>query len=613
MGGWLLFDVLTMLAVADAIGVAMLVTSARVERFVVGTAVFFGLIAAPSLALGYLEVLYPASLAIVSAIVFAAVAFAVTRKISPREVLFAAREIAMLPLEGLRECVRARSVVVVPLAWAFALGVYAFFEAWRVPNVDWDALIYHEPIVGFALQNHGFAMVHLPPNASIQAVNAYPKLCEMTSLWFVAFTDRTLMELPNVISYPALAAAGYLVFRRFCDRVPAMGLAAVLAFMPQIWSQLCMMAIDVEVAFFAVFGLHMATREGMRVRDVACAFLAAALLVASKGSGLAIAASITCVAIVRAFVALPGERRRLAIVSSACALGVVGIGVVPYVRDWRAFGNPLWPVTFRAFGHDFAGLLTLREIVVDQPLSATFGSFFELPGEGLVDIVKHGFGFAIPWIIFPIAILALPIAAFRRFEGARGLVWIVVLGVAFTLTTPTLGRNSRYNIHILVCVMALAAWVIGRAPRVARELVFALCAFLSVVPLFKLNGWLWSYNAAKDTTFLAHPFGSRSQIDNPRFELLASARDAELGKGDVAAEDWSTLFIGELWTFDFSNRVEVVECNGDTCLSGFDAVNAKWAAATAGATQHALDESPLWERVGRMTSEDGAIVYRRKR
>ncbi|HSQ65924.1 MAG TPA: hypothetical protein VLM85_22035 [Polyangiaceae bacterium] len=628
--GWGLFCTLTAFAALDALGVAVLATRARVERYVVATAVFLALVGAPALALGYLEILTRPRLAVAALVLFAGTFVALSRAMPARTLLVecarAARAIAAIPVDALRECARVRSVVFIGVGWAIALMAYALFEAWRVPNAEWDALIYHEPIIGFALQNHGFATMWLPPNATLQAINGYPRLCEMTALWFVAFTDRTLVELPNVLSYPALVAAAYLLFRRFTDRVSAMGLAAVLAFMPQIWSQICLVENDVEVALFAVTALHFATRPTVRVRDAWCVWLAAGLLVASKGSGLAIAAAVGIVVSVRLVVRL--RRTRRAAVASSIAAGallVAAVGCVPYLRNWREYHNPLWPVTVQvsALGIDWKGILTLREIVTDQPFRDTFRSYYENPGTGLVDLIRHGFGYAIPWVVFPLAaigvVVVLTKGAFALLGRTRGprlenLGWVVALGLVFTLTTPTLGRNARYNIHILVCMMTLVAWLLSSARwQRLREGALGASLVLSVMPLFWMNDWLWSWGAAQDTSFLRHPFGSRSHLEHPHMELLAKARDDELHEGDVAAVDQEVLFIGAMWNFEFSNEVKVVQCGADAraWLSDLDTMNAKWVAAGSEQARRALDASRRWERVGKMTSEDETLVYRR--
>lgn len=78
------------------------------------------------------------------------------------------------------------------LAGAALLVVVSALLTALAPSESWDGFFYHEPIVGFALQNQGFRMVSLPPSVVVQGVNGYPRLCAAFALWFVVFTDKTL-------------------------------------------------------------------------------------------------------------------------------------------------------------------------------------------------------------------------------------------------------------------------------------------------------------------------------------------------------------------------------------------------------------------------------------
>ena len=98
---------------------------------------------------------------------------------------------ARLPFDALHEALRARSFVLLGLLMSAALILWTAISSYYAPSWrQWDALWYHEPIVAFTIQNHGFAMVDLPRDG-LQKINGYPRLCEMTQLWFVIFTDST--------------------------------------------------------------------------------------------------------------------------------------------------------------------------------------------------------------------------------------------------------------------------------------------------------------------------------------------------------------------------------------------------------------------------------------
>ena len=188
--------------------------------------------------------------------------------------------------DGLRQALRARSVVLVGLVWAAGVIGLSAWLMYLAPSGSWDGLFYHEPMVGLAIQNHGFSVVSLSPIEAVQAVNGYPRRCESVGLWFVIFTDKTFIEIGNTLAAPALMWAFYAIARRFGDRVIAMGWAAVTLLMPAMWTQLATSMIDVEVAFFLLSALYFCTRPRYRARDAVCATLAMLLVTGSKRTAL---------------------------------------------------------------------------------------------------------------------------------------------------------------------------------------------------------------------------------------------------------------------------------------------------------------------------------------
>jgi 4-amino-4-deoxy-L-arabinose transferase-like glycosyltransferase len=290
-----------------------------------------------------------------------------------------------------------------------------------VPNETYDGFLYHEPIVGFALQNHGFATVSLPPIQAVQAANGYPHVAESLALWFVVFTDKTLIELPNNLAAPPLMLAAYALARRYGDRLTAVGWACVLFLLPQVWSQLCQTLVDIEVAFFALAAVYFATRPVYRVRDAWLATLGMALLVGSKGTGLVMVPPIALLAYGRLLV-VHGRARRLPALGSVVGGGllVAAVGITAPLRNWLAFGNPVWPVTYenRAFGIRWSGLQPLSEQVVDAPIRELLDIAHGIPVGGMHDVIFRGYGYAFIWVLLPVGGAALVVGL-----AAAGLEW----------------------------------------------------------------------------------------------------------------------------------------------------------------------------------------------
>ncbi len=210
----------------------------RAETAAAAGLLWNAIVLTPIYALGLTNRLTATSLGLTSAAFSVAVLFASMVGRRPREVAAdVAREalaIARMPFEALRDAWVARSVVLVGLVFSVVLILWTGLTSYYSPSWrQWDALWYHEPIIAFTIQNHGFAVVDLP-QTGLQKINGYPRLCEMTQLWFVIFTDRRLIEIANSFLAPLFMLVVYLLAQRQARtrdftksrRVASMGWAA---------------------------------------------------------------------------------------------------------------------------------------------------------------------------------------------------------------------------------------------------------------------------------------------------------------------------------------------------------------------------------------------------
>jgi hypothetical protein len=596
------------------------------------SAAFFGQLVAPIFVLGYAGALTPTTVGLASAVFFLGIFALLVRGRSLRaytnECGRAFQELALLPVEAMREAIRARSLVAIALLYTGAILIASIPFTVFVPNETYDGFLYHEPIVGFALQNHGFAIVHLPPIQAVQAANGYPHVSETLNLWFVVFTDKTLIELPIDLAAPAMMLAAYALVRRYGDGLTAIGWACVLFLLPQVWSQLCQSLVDIQVAFFALVAVYFTTRPAYRVRDAWWASLGLALLVGSKGSGLVMVPPIALLAYGRLLVAHWRTSRAPALASAlGGGLVVAAVGITAPLRNWLAFGNPIWPVTYenRAFGIRWSGLQPLAEQVVDAPVRVMLDIAHGIPVGGMHDVIARGYGYAFIWVLLPLGCAALVVglaaaglewARLREPSDASNLGMVLVLLVVGAVTAPTLaGQNARYNTHLVACLMAAATWLLaGRAWARAREGVLGACIVLSIIPLYWMGGWGWSWvSTDHPEDVLRHPFASRTQLARPSFDLLAAKRNAELLPGDWVVFSQDVAFVGALWNFDFSNRVKYVKYDSSAqFVADAEAMSPRWiAVGKDGDARKALEQTHRWERVGEIIS-DGEVVYRRR-
>ncbi len=632
--GWGVLALLTGLAALNAIGLALRANPAgRAELAIAASTLFFAFLAAPVLVLGYTNVLTAVNLAALSSALMLGLFALLVRGRSPRELLGecgrGAASLLGMPFAALRESARARSVTFVGLACSGALLGTALVAAVLYANCSWDSLIYHEPIVGFAIQNHGFSPVSLPMNDAVQATNGYPRLCEAISMWFVIFTDRTLVELPNILAAPPMLLCAYAIARRYGDRLTAMGWTSVLLLMPQTWVQLCQVYIDVAVGFFALAAIYFASRPEYRIRDALYATLALALLMGTKQSALVMVPPIAFVAYLR-LVLGHVRRRPLATVSIIVggSAAMVGVAAVSLVRNWVAFENPLWPVDYAntLLGVHWHGLKSLEALVADGPLREVIGNAYSSPSVGFPDVMRHGYGYAIPWIVVPVglvaAVLALSAAALEALRlkdrgVASNLAWVLIPVVVGLFTTPTLsGRNARYNMHLVAGLMVAVTWLFSRRSwERAREGVVAASIILALIPMHWLViDFAWSWVSTDTASSILHPFAQRVHSRNRSFDRLASERADEIQAGDRVAFDDGVIFVGALWNFDFSNRVRFISSAvQETFLAAVDAYDPKWVAVGNPPAHTWLESTGQWQYIGKLTAGGDQFVYRRKR
>jgi hypothetical protein len=598
----------------------------------VAMAALFGLLGAPVLVLGYAQHLTAASVGLGSALLSAGTFVASMRGRDPRAHLHecgrAALAIAGMPLDAVREAARARSVVLLGLLWSGGVLALAFLLTLLIPYASWDGFTYHEPIVGYAIQNHGFAVVELPPNQPVQSTNGYPKLCEAVSLWFVVFTDKTLVELPNDLAAVGLMWSVYALGCRYTDRVTALGGAVVLFLVPATWTQICSTMIDVQVGFFLVVAMYYATRPRYRVRDALVATFALALVVESKSSAPAWVPPIALIAYGRLLIHHV-RARRLATIATVVGGGafVAGLEAHLLLRNWVAFHNPLWPIAYTnpKLGIAWSGLTRLQDMAIEPPLPDILHKWYHPPIEGLDDVILRGYGYAVPWVVVPVAMTAvvfvvvaaaLELIRLKERGVATNLFWVLIPALIGLRVTPSVDI-SRYNLHIVAALIVAAAWLVSRRRWVrAKEGLVAAAIVLSIMPAFWLKGWGWFWGAQEDMApRLLHPFSSpHAYVDKPFFDLLCKERYEEIGPGDRAAYDQEIHFAGALWNFDFSNRVEYIPYfDRSTYLSRVQSYAPKWIAVGNGDAQRALESTGQWQVIGRLTGAEGAVVLRRKR
>jgi hypothetical protein len=635
MVGWLLFAALTSFAAFAALAVGARIEAdleGRAEAALAALLVFYAVIVLPIFTLGYTDHLQAGLLAIASIASSAATFLIAARgrgaKAHAEATIDLGRRLARVPGDAFRIAIAERSFAVLGLAAALMAIVVSAWLSWLAVSESWDGFFYHEPIVGFALQNQGFRMVNLPPAMVVQGVNGYPKLCEAFALWFVIFTDKTLIEIGNTIAAPGLVLATFVLVRRFAkDTASAMGWSVLVLLMPAMLTQLRTSMIDVEVQFFLVAALAFATKPKLDAKSAAIAWLAMALVTGSKSSALAWVPPLALVTLARLFFQRNGSRLGAIAVSISGALLVAGVAALTLVRNFIAFKNPIWPVSIKnaAFGIDWPGIATLAQVTPEPPLWRMIKAKYEHPIGGIPDIIARDYGYAVPWVIAPLAFMAALFALFvvvreraakRSDESAESFLVVVFLGAVLIKISPSL-NIGRYNAVLIAVFVAAIGWLSARLGGRFREGALAAATMLTLVP------WIWTdWFFGVDLTFkdiqtlMTSPASERKSLDFAKFQMptaVARAKERELANGAIVVFTQDSNFIGAFFDHRMQNRLVYVEDKGDPAfLARLAEIGPRWVIVGERSKARALlnAEPSHFELVGPAVRQDNTVAFR---
>jgi hypothetical protein len=652
--GFVVLACLSALAALAALAVAVRAElRGRAERLVAATLLWNALIVAPIYALGLTGRLRAAPLGVASLLVSLAVLALSARGIGPgpllRETGRALVGLLRLPLDALAITWRARSLVFVGVAFLAVLLPYLALSAYLAqPLPRWDPLWYHDTMVGFTIQNHGFQMVDLPD--TLQKVNGYVRLGEMTQLWTVIFADRRLADATNLIFAPAIAAAVYAMARRHAGAVIAMGWGVAVVVMPTNSALLQSTYVDPQHAALMLGGILFGTVDSPRLRDTWLAALGLALAIGSKGLALVpvpVAGVVAAVLVLRAH-----WRGRRGAAWATVGGGVALIALVAsatYLRNYLAFHNPLWPdmrVNIDKLHIHWPGLGPWSSaptepgaggvaVNLNEPLPRLLDQIFALPwsvkGMYFDQTVEYGIG--IVWVALPLgvaAFVACLVAAVRRARrpatgqattaggdpAARPPLAVALILAAMVAGSPALWA-PRYHVAAVGLLCVLVAWLTGRSPRDRLgESAVAAVLVTSLMMFWWTPAPRWWYTPAQLRDHARASTVDREvdrDLGAPTPKATGLARERELGPGSLLVFDEKyAAFPSLFWNNHYSNRVMFIHGGPDFLAR----------AAQAGATWIFLnDREPLshdaraprsgWDEVGVLNAINGGSAFRR--
>jgi hypothetical protein len=550
---------------------------------------------------------------------------------------------ARAPWDAVVLCTRARSLVLAGVLGVALVVAWTTWLSYLLPSDSWDGLLYHDGMVGYAIQNQGYAPTDLPRHLAfgvragiIQQIDGFPRNCEMTALWFTIFWDRRLIEVTNSLMLVPLALATYCLAMRYSnDRVLAMGWATAAALTPAAALELRSTYIDVQVTAFFLAAVHFVTRPTMRLRDGWIASLCLALLMGGKSLGLVWVPAMSVVAVAR--LVWQTGRARPSATAATCAGGaalILAFASVTYLRNWLNFGDPIWPMTYdrawpsihwhglarlEEFGENMSAAETLSAVTSARP----FGS--EFPDTG-----TWAWGWGLVFLVLPLAAVAAAVlvtsvaraGATRLLSSASitdrerednnlAIVWLLFFMSAVSVHILW---HPRYNLHLVAGLMLLVHWLSRNARRLGEGAVI-FCILSNVLYLWwAAPGWGAGFDQARQYfKMTATERATRATAGWAMEPEVALARERELGPSSVTVFTDDLLFPSLLWNEKFTNRIAYVPHVAPAdFVAQAEAKGADWIVVGPGDLDAALAaQRGRWVSIG-IASKAGAIrAYRR--
>lgn len=638
--GYLVCAALSALAYVASAAAATRIGSRRGSEFVLATlVVWFGLVLAPIHVLGLLGVLGRASLAVASIATSLAVIALSSRGRALALHLRETREQLQGSLSAAAALVaqiwRSGSLVVAAFAALLVALTWTALLTYLLPSDSWDGVWYHDLIVGYVIQQRGYADMQLPQNLTQQA-NGYPRNSEMMSLWLVIFADRKLIELPSVMAGLVLPLATYALCRRYArDRVSAFMWAVSLALLPGARLQMRSTYVDLWLGALLVCAYYFASDPQLDARRSVLASLALGLALGSKGQALLVVPFLAVLALVLLF--RNEGRKRLLRAGAALAFGVgalVLLGSITYILNWLRYQNPFWPVALQVGPYEFAGVVSYKTVEVNASHDLVHNLFaFPQPGRDFVDTRVTGYGL-LAYCLLPFALVALVRLVFcsaklvlqgraaraRDGVGARtALLLVIVIIACFSSWKSPAIWAARYNLAAVAVAAVLVHWASRRLPRPSTLTFGAAAAFF----VSNVAMWWWSdpgwgaKNIAQGLSEVSRllQLSSVARVAvSPLFDpAMIRARERELEAGDKVVWSDDCVFPSLLWNERFSNVIEYrSNRSASELVDGAEQSGARWLVVGGAAAALAQTRADRWQRVAMSHTNHGAVpVFRR--
>ena len=439
--------------------------------------------------------------------------------------------------------------------FAQALIIYCF-RSWT-----WDPAWYHVPITNYAITEHGLGFLE---SHNVRAAG-FPRNLELLSVWNVLLPrDAQLDDLAQV-PFCALAFVSMAAWARQlgASRALAAGLGAAFLLAPPLFLQAGSTHVDIACAALLLTAWQQWTGRCFDRSERVIGFVALFFYLGTKFSGLFHAGLLAPLFLARCLIERRRDRGALSKVLLELTLLVplafwLGGGLV-YLHNWRAHGNPVWPIETRVLGIDLPGPINAAQAWV-PPFFQAPGSFlrllrswYELPSTIWPDVRGGGFGPLYRWLSMPCGILVLANFLQGR-DLARSASVLGLFALALLVPDPWWPRFTLCAAAAALGALLLV-WQRLRSIWVRRALSLAA---LGLACAGIVEGWPGLYPLRFVEQALKTPHLARSLIQPADWlwtEEMCRLREHDLREGEAIAFDDSIFFMSDLWTTDLRNRV----------------------------------------------------------
>lgn len=453
------------------------------------------------------------------------------------------------------------------VAWIVLLGLL-------FPVTDVDGNSYHMTYIAQAIQNHH--IYDMP--SSVPWLAGYPKGGELIQMWSVIIpNDEALADLAQVPFLLLGVISLYAISLRLgVSKLDARFASLLFLFVPIVINQAKTTYVDIILSSLFLAALAIVTKKKLSKLDLIVTGIIFSLLIAVKSTGLLFV--LACVPFLLLSVVefkkrkiIPNYKQYLT--SVALVFAPMLFGLYWYIKNWVAYGSPLYPFGLDVFGTSIFPGRTFQEFIAGAFTGSSVmpsGAFERLwfvwteqkDWFGCLynyDSTFSGLGPVWFAILVPSVLIATVIAIMRRQYLFLSLA--AVLGTVFLLYPANF--YSRYVIFIVaigIVSFGLVSTVYGGAVRVFAGLIALWLALIVVATSFTLCNFPPSVVRNQIQSVRAGDARGGQAYQNTIGEAYLFMQRT-VKSGETVAYDSSPYYIYPLWKADFSNKVVYLPTN----------------------------------------------------